>query len=198
MITFSLQGSSGKDTRRMEETEAANQENEVNDLVNDIMRSISEKLEPLLTSKSCIYRVPSKFREVNKKAYTPLVVSIGPFHNGDSRLKAKENLKLRYLESSLQRYYIGFVKEKEDDVRRCYAETIQRSSDSFVKVILLMQASLLSYSLGNAFYDKHWHRRKAILRLHYFCTPWKTTSSIAAIITLLVLTLIQSVCSVLS
>ncbi|KAL4655093.1 hypothetical protein ACB092_01G426000 [Castanea dentata] len=47
----------------------------------------------------------------------------------------------------------------------------------------------------NAFYEKPWHKWKAILRNQYFSTPWRAASTIAAII-LLVLTLIQTVCSI--
>ena len=44
----------------------------------------------------------------------------------------------------------------------------------------------------NEYYEEPWHRWKAILRNQYFSTPWRTASTIAAII-LLVLTLIQTV-----
>ena len=47
----------------------------------------------------------------------------------------------------------------------------------------------------NAFYEKPWHRWKALLRRQYFGTPWRAASTIAAII-LLGLTLIQTVCSI--
>jgi hypothetical protein len=30
----------------------------------------------------CIYKVPERLRELNEKAYTPRVVSIGPIHHG--------------------------------------------------------------------------------------------------------------------
>ncbi|KAM3731422.1 hypothetical protein ACB098_12G162500 [Castanea mollissima] len=46
----------------------------------------------------------------------------------------------------------------------------------------------------NAFYKKPWHRWRATLWRQYFCTPWRATSTSAAII-LLVLTAIQTVCS---
>ncbi|VVA15404.1 PREDICTED: UPF0481 [Prunus dulcis] len=49
----------------------------------------------------------------------------------------------------------------------------------------------------NAYCKARWHRWKAILNRDYFNTPWKLASTIAAII-LLVLTLIQTVCSILS
>ena len=47
----------------------------------------------------------------------------------------------------------------------------------------------------NAFYKKSWHRWKATLRNQYFSSPWRSASTIAAII-LLVLTFIQTVCSI--
>jgi hypothetical protein len=49
----------------------------------------------------------------------------------------------------------------------------------------------------NAFYEDPWHSRKATLRRDYFSNPWRTTASIAAII-LLVLTFIQTICSIIS
>ncbi|KAL0013015.1 hypothetical protein SO802_000084 [Lithocarpus litseifolius] len=47
----------------------------------------------------------------------------------------------------------------------------------------------------NVFYEKPWHRWKATLKHEYFSTPWGTASTIAAIF-LLVLTLIQTICSI--
>ena len=49
----------------------------------------------------------------------------------------------------------------------------------------------------NGFYENHWHKRKATLKSEYFSTPWKTASTVAAII-LLVLTFIQTICSIIS
>ncbi|XP_075650444.1 UPF0481 protein At3g47200-like isoform X1 [Castanea sativa] len=46
----------------------------------------------------------------------------------------------------------------------------------------------------NAFYKKRWHRWRATLCRQYFSTPWRAASTNAAII-LLVLTAIQTVCS---
>ncbi|KAM4126176.1 hypothetical protein ACB094_01G368200 [Castanea mollissima] len=47
----------------------------------------------------------------------------------------------------------------------------------------------------NAFYEVEWHKWNAILKNQYFSTPWVTASTIAAII-LLVITLIQTICSI--
>jgi hypothetical protein len=49
----------------------------------------------------------------------------------------------------------------------------------------------------NTFYEDPWHNRKATLRRDYFSNPWKTTATIVAII-LLVLTLTQTICSIIS
>ncbi|KAM7493061.1 hypothetical protein LguiB_027670 [Lonicera macranthoides] len=49
----------------------------------------------------------------------------------------------------------------------------------------------------NKYYEAPMHKRKAILRRDYFNTPWKTASTIAAFV-LLVLTFIQTVCSIIS
>lgn len=48
----------------------------------------------------------------------------------------------------------------------------------------------------NAFYKDPWHKWKAKLKQDYFSTPWTTASTIAVAI-LLVLTFIQTVCSIL-
>ncbi|ONH95916.1 hypothetical protein PRUPE_7G095900 [Prunus persica] len=49
----------------------------------------------------------------------------------------------------------------------------------------------------NAYCKTPWHRWKPILQCDYFNTPWKVVSTIAAIV-LLVLTLVQTICSILS
>ena len=50
------------------------------------------------------------------------------------------------------------------------------------------------YSKLNSFYENHWHKRQATLKREYFSTPWRGTSTVAAIV-LLVLTFIQTACS---
>ncbi|KAK4590944.1 hypothetical protein RGQ29_021228 [Quercus rubra] len=47
----------------------------------------------------------------------------------------------------------------------------------------------------NEFYENPWHTWKATLRGEYFSSPWRTASTIAAVI-FLVLTIIQTVCSI--
>ncbi|WOG95992.1 hypothetical protein DCAR_0415322 [Daucus carota subsp. sativus] len=43
------------------------------------------------------YRVPSKLRAIKHEAYTPQMVSIGPFHRHNPELRAMDELKWRYM-----------------------------------------------------------------------------------------------------
>lgn len=49
----------------------------------------------------------------------------------------------------------------------------------------------------NCFYEDRYHKYKAIFIHDYFSTPWKITSFVAGIV-LLLLTLIQAICSIIT
>ncbi|TKY46086.1 UPF0481 protein isoform X3 [Spatholobus suberectus] len=80
--------------------------------------------------KQCIYRVPHIIRETNPKAYTPRIVSIGPFHKArdvgkeDDILGSMEELKLKYLKGFLNRTqlpigdFVVKLKGLEESIRR--------------------------------------------------------------------------------
>ncbi|XP_030973293.1 putative UPF0481 protein At3g02645 isoform X1 [Quercus lobata] len=112
------------------------------DLVIEIRKMVERpEIEP---SKQCrIYKVPNPLRKWNEEAYTPQVVSIGPFHHKNERLKAMEEHKERYFRSFLQRSkknledLVGVIRDMEESIRGCYEETIVLNSDRFVKMILL-------------------------------------------------------------
>ena len=53
-------------------------------------------MEPAKWPECCIYRAPKRLRNINKEAYTPKLISIGPFHLGDPELREMEMLKVRY------------------------------------------------------------------------------------------------------
>ncbi|KAL5579824.1 hypothetical protein UlMin_012266 [Ulmus minor] len=57
------------------------------------------ELEPKLT----IYRVPRKLRKLKEDAYTPNLISIGPFHHGKRELLAMERHKEKYYEQFCER-----------------------------------------------------------------------------------------------
>ena len=74
-----------------------------------------------------INRVPYHIRSVNPQTYTPMVASIGPFHHFDENLETMEMHKAAYLRDFI-------IKEMEETIRCCYAET---SSRSMIAVMIL-------------------------------------------------------------
>ena len=107
-----------------------------------------------------INRVPYYIRSVNPQAYTPMLISIGPFHPFDENLETMEMHKAAYLRDFIARVEIeldkfeSIIKEMEETIRCCYAETSSRSmsSDNFVKMILqdaiFILELFLRYSTG--------------------------------------------------
>ena len=118
-------------------------------------------LEPVQWSDCCIYRVPTKLREVNQEAYTPKLISIGPLHHGKYELCAMEMMKLRYLRGfcyrtgKCQKDLSSFIEENELKIRRCYAETFDISSEDFVKMVLLDSTFIIELFLRFAESDGH-------------------------------------------
>ncbi|XP_031371524.1 uncharacterized protein LOC116187076 [Punica granatum] len=109
------------------------------------LREEMNKLSPL-TPNHCIYGVPKHLRVKNPAAYTPQVVSIGPIHHKGEGLEAMEGYKQRYLQLFLERVnlsleeYAVFVKDREARLRESYADTINLSSNEFVKVMMIDSA----------------------------------------------------------
>jgi len=98
----------------------------------------------------CIYKVPPKIRKNNPKAYTPQIVSIGPYHHKtcdlgkeDNNFEPMEEFKLKYLKGFLgrtkitMREFVVKMKELEEEIRLCYAEPIKYNSNDFLKMILV-------------------------------------------------------------
>ncbi|XP_059449438.1 uncharacterized protein LOC132180578 [Corylus avellana] len=110
-------------------------------------------LEPSEWPECCIYRVPEQLCKVNGEAYTPKLVSIGPFHHGNDELKDMEKHKQRYLMDFLFRTQksqkdlndtdkillalLKIIEDNEIKIRHCYSEDCSLNSKDFVKMILL-------------------------------------------------------------
>ena len=98
---------------------------------------------PQQTYKCFIYKVPPELRKVNHDAYTPMLISIGPFHHKDEKLKNMEELKLRYFKGACHRTkksaaeLARCIKKKEETIRHYYAESFDISSKDFMNMILL-------------------------------------------------------------
>ena len=89
-----------------------------------------------------IYRVPSQLRAVKDEAYTPKIVSIGPFHHGRKELKDMEIQKVIYFNKFCERtkktqtdLVTTIERMKEQIGRRC-SETLEVTK-AFVEIILM-------------------------------------------------------------
>ncbi|KAL2346769.1 hypothetical protein Fmac_000769 [Flemingia macrophylla] len=118
----------------------------------------------------CIYRVPFDLRKVNEDAYTPKVVSIGPFHHNTlPRLRNMERYKVSYCKYFLQERtrttsdtWIHYIQSVEPQIRRCYSETLPFSKEELVNIIFVDSGFILELFCRH--YRGSWS------------TPWLETS----------------------
>ena len=105
--------------------------------------NIEEMLEGArapITTECCIYKVSFSNRIHNEEAYTPKVVSIGPFHNDHPRLQDMEKHKLFYSKAFLKRTQttldglIDKIQEMEPEFRCCYSHSLEFSMEQLVKI----------------------------------------------------------------
>ncbi|KAI7998872.1 UPF0481 protein [Camellia lanceoleosa] len=109
---------------------------------------IKEMLEEVKRpSKLSIYKVPNKLVKIKEDAYTPNIVSIGPFHHHNKELLAFEEHKRRYMVHLLARTLeaeeanrdecanaiLGLVEE----ARRCYSEYIDLDKHKLAMILLV-------------------------------------------------------------
>ena len=102
-----------------------------------------EEMEPKKPPECCIYKVPQKLRKVKEEAYTPKLISIGPYHYGEKNLKKMEDLKVRYFNEAVnrtQKNQADFTKRIRDigyKILHCYAEVNDTNEKDFMQMILL-------------------------------------------------------------
>nr|GEV30251.1 hypothetical protein [Tanacetum cinerariifolium] len=93
-----------------------------------------------------ICRVSENFYKENEEKYFPKMVSIGPLHRGEEKLKTMEERKLQYLNTLLSRAAnmdthllkcVEVLRVLEDRARKCYGEEIYMKSDDFVEMMLI-------------------------------------------------------------
>ncbi|XP_044500276.1 UPF0481 protein At3g47200-like [Mangifera indica] len=103
----------------------------------------------------CIYRVPHSFRRGKEEAYTPQIVSIGPFHCDKKELRDMDKLKRRYVNKFFERTskehedVLAFIEAHELQIRKCYSETSNLRSHEYVKMILRDAVFILELLLRN-------------------------------------------------
>ncbi|XP_069152475.1 UPF0481 protein At3g47200-like [Solanum lycopersicum] len=90
-----------------------------------------------------IFKVNVGLRESNPDAYTPKMVSIGPYHNGKPQFRPMQKNKLLYLRRFLRRKESldldSCINELEEEARNCYddIEDLNIGSREFCKMLLL-------------------------------------------------------------
>ncbi|WCJ36949.1 hypothetical protein M5689_018117 [Euphorbia peplus] len=131
----------------------SNSRGDVSININKIAKSLKKSIETLepLSDECCIYKVPPQLRELNKKMYTPCVVSIGPYHHGKSALKAMEEHKRRYLCAFLNRInrsmeeYIEGLEEHERSLHESYVEINGYNREKFMEIMAVDGAFVIEF-----------------------------------------------------
>ncbi|XP_065872219.1 UPF0481 protein At3g47200-like [Euphorbia lathyris] len=134
-------------TLQIEEiTENDNWVTEVNKKLQKLVETSSEKDEDSWTKRS-IYKIPSRVSDSNEKAYKPQVVSFGPYHYGENRVKAMEEHKHRALVQFLSRTNVpvvelvqGFLAEEIRDLKESYDmidKCWEEDTSKFVQLMIL-------------------------------------------------------------
>ncbi|XP_054807755.1 UPF0481 protein At3g47200-like [Prosopis cineraria] len=145
-------------------------------LSNSLAKRLKHKLEKLspLSPECCIYRVPAELRVGNEKSFNPQVISIGPLHHNNDKLKDMEEHKMRFLKDFLSRAQVGvddcveLLKKKEGQLRNCYADPIELDSDKFIEIILIDAAFIVEVFLRNSSGNEVQNQHD-----HFFGRPWK-------------------------
>ncbi|KAK7277118.1 hypothetical protein RIF29_18268 [Crotalaria pallida] len=126
-------------------------------------------LEELKFSECSIYKVPSNLWKVNKEAYTPQLISIGPIHFGREELKPMQEHKQRYFHFFWERVsneqamknYKQYLETKEHEIRQCYAQKFPDSitKEKLVEMMLLDAVFIMELLLRNSSFklDKSHH-----------------------------------------
>ncbi|KAK7410275.1 hypothetical protein VNO78_00933 [Psophocarpus tetragonolobus] len=116
------------------------------------IKMMLEGVESPLTEECCIYRVPFDMRKVNEDAYTPKIISIGPFHHNTLPcLQNMERHKLIYCNAFLERTqtsldkWVRYIEELVPLFRACYSDTIKFSDEELVKIIFVDSGFLFEF-----------------------------------------------------
>ncbi|CAL5042777.1 unnamed protein product [Urochloa decumbens] len=105
---------------------------------------------------SCqIHRVHQLVRQIDRFAYEPSVLSIGPYHHSDANLQFMEKQKWRCLNYILKlnctkslRDYLLAICDLENQARACYCGDLKLDSKGFRQMLLLDGCFLLVYLRG--------------------------------------------------
>ncbi|XBI35925.1 hypothetical protein VPH35_121537 [Triticum aestivum] len=106
----------------------------------------SRRMEEKRWEAQSIYRVPQWLKGTNTKAYRPRLVSLGPFHHGDSNLRAMEEHKGRALVHLIKRSqkplqdFISAIGDVAEELEAAYGKDLhmkwRNNRRSFVDLML--------------------------------------------------------------
>ncbi|KAL7169723.1 hypothetical protein ACSBR2_034705 [Camellia fascicularis] len=118
-------------------------------------------------SKLSIYKVPNKLLKLKEDAYTPCIVSIGPFHHDNKAMQAFEEHKRRYMLHLFMRIYgaekvkstlqgcATAILELQEEARRCYSEKIGLDEYELAEMLLVDGCFLLELFLRYSDIENH-------------------------------------------
>lgn len=124
----------------------------------EVILNIPDKSRTALSDECWIYKVPKYLNKENKDIYIPNLISIGPMHREDEKLKSMDNQKYYYFKCFSNRplprehrsieKYIKFLQENEVEIRSHYSEEYPKiDKTEFVKMMLLDSVFILELFL---------------------------------------------------
>ncbi|ERN09848.1 UPF0481 protein At3g47200 [Amborella trichopoda] len=118
----------------------------------------------------CIYKVPDFMADLHKGAFTPLLMSFGPFHHGNSRYRGMEIHKARALHRFLDRrqkpreYFENALRKVEHKLWACYdwpPDFACLDQAKFLEIMLLDGCFLLEFLREDEENDPIFGKKKA-------------------------------------
>lgn len=129
----------------------------------EMERSIQQFDIPQRQQAPVILLLPPHFRLLDESAFEPQLVSIGPYHQGKSRLKLMEERKWAYLHRLVRRFpYCGGIKpygskaqSLVSEARKCYRDQLGSTmlDDVRFALMLVLDGSFILESLFVTLYD---------------------------------------------
>ncbi|XP_073266571.1 UPF0481 protein At3g47200-like isoform X2 [Populus alba] len=99
----------------------------------------------------CIYRVPNSLRDRNPEAFSPQLISIGPFHCDHERgqsmkhIYLREFLKRNAMDDKLFTNFLRRIQKKEKSIRLCYSASFFTYTQEFVEMIVLDAVFIIEF-----------------------------------------------------